>query len=62
MPTLIQQQLCEGGKTLERILLKEIKTRDDLEQLYSVLRASVAAGDIPTVEVWTEFDPMATEP
>lgn len=37
---------------MQRILLKAIKNRDDLDQLYAVIRASIADGNDITVEVW----------
>ncbi len=41
---------------MQRILLKQIRTRDDLDQLYLVLRGSVAQGNEVWAEVWESCD------
>ena len=56
MPHLIQLSLTEGGKCMERILCKPIKTRDDLDQLYTVIRAACAMETDVVVEVWQECE------
>ncbi len=41
---------------MQRILLKAIKNRDDLDQLYAVIRASIADGNDVAVEVWENIN------
>jgi hypothetical protein len=40
----------------QRILLKAIRTRDDLDQLYAVIRSSIADGNDIAVEVWENIN------
>jgi len=40
----------------QRILLKAIRNRDDLDQLYAVIRASIADGNEIAVEVWENIN------
>lgn len=56
MTHLIKLSLEEGASAMDRILCKPIKTRDDLDQLYCVIRAAIAEGEAITVEVWQECE------
>ena len=53
---IIQLALCEGAKPKERVLLKPIKSRDDLDQLYCVLRDAIANDKNVVVEVWVDYE------
>ena len=54
MNRLVKVRLEEGSPMVQRILLKNVKNRDDLEQLYCVIRASVAGENNVFVEVYEE--------
>jgi hypothetical protein len=51
---LIKCGLKENDTPKERLLLKEIKTTDDLSQLYSVLLSIINEGQTASVEVWMD--------
>ena len=40
----------------QRIMLKAIRNRDDLDQLYAVIRASIQDGNQIAVEVWENIN------
>jgi len=48
--------------TAQRILLKAIRNRDDLDQLYAVIRASIADGNDIAVEVWENINQEEVSP
>ena len=54
MQNLVKVQLTEGAPYLQRILLKNVKTRDELDQVFLVIRASIADGNNVYVEVYEE--------
>ena len=39
----------------ERLLLKRVNTIEDLAQLYSVLMAMIADGEVYEIEVWQDL-------
>lgn len=55
MPNLIKVRLEEGAPYLQRILLKNVLTRDDLDQVFLVIRASIAEGANIYLEVYEEI-------
>jgi hypothetical protein len=58
---LIKLAREEGSVAKERVLLKQVKTIDDLAQLYGVLMVLVEHEQEFDVEIWTEYHEVMCE-